>query len=100
MICNTLPSILLPLLEEFLMSSVYPPFGGPPAQLCLRCGTPRPSNVVTCVNGGTYTGTHGGQLFVSPSQYDQWGQPLALPQNTVYGTSYTPQSSSPPNNFY
>jgi hypothetical protein len=36
------------------MSSVYPPFGGPPAHLCLRCGTPLPSNSVTCVNCGTY----------------------------------------------
>src|SRR6266571_5019096 len=113
------------------MSSVYPPFGGPPAQLCLRCGTPMPSNVVTCVNcgtynpvaqpgtfsdqrqiqwgglqsqasssGGQYPGTQLGQPFVSPSQYNQWGQPPALPQNNVHGTPYTPQSSTPPNNFY
>jgi hypothetical protein len=36
------------------MSSIYPPFGGPPAKLCLRCRTPLPANVVTCVNCGTY----------------------------------------------
>ncbi len=113
------------------MSSVYPPFGGPPAQLCLRCGTPMPSHVVTCVNcgtynpvaqpgtfsdqrdiqwggvqsqasfsGGQYPVTQGGQPFVSPSQYNQWGQPPALPQNNVYGTSYASQSPPSPNNFY
>ena len=113
------------------MSSVYPPFGGPPAQLCLRCGTPLPSNVVTCMNCGTYNpvaqpgtftdqrqsqwgglqsqaafsgeqypGIQLGQPVVSPSHYNQWGQPPALPQNNVYGTPYMPQSSPPPNNFY
>jgi 3-keto-disaccharide hydrolase len=114
------------------MSSVYPPFGGPPAQLCLRCGTPLPSNVVTCVNcgtynpaaqpgifsdqrqiqwgglqsqasfsGGQYSGTLLGQPPASSSQYNQWGQPPALPQNNAYGIPYTPQSSPPPpTNFY
>ena len=100
------------------MSSVYPPFGGPPAQLCLRCGTPLPSNVVTCVNCGTYNpvaqpGTFSDQRQIqwgglqsqasfSGGQYPgtQLGQPPALPQNNAHGTSYTPQSYSPPNNFY
>jgi Domain of Unknown Function (DUF1080) len=112
------------------MSSVHPPFGGPPVQRCLRCGTPLPSNTVTCVNCGTYnpvaqpgtfsdqsqvqwgdlqsqatfngeqySGRQSGQLFVSPSQYNQWGQPSAIPQNNVYSASYAPQTS-PPNNFY
>src|SRR5215469_16382424 len=112
------------------MSSVHPPFGGPPVQFCLRCGTPLPSNSFTCghcgtynpagqpgtfsdqsqvqwgglqsqvsSNGGQYSGSSSGQLFVSPFQYNQWGQPSALPQNNVYGTSYAPQSSSP-TNFY
>jgi hypothetical protein len=112
------------------MSSVHPPFGGPPVQFCLRCGTPLPSNSVTCVhcgtynpaaqpapfpdqsqvqwgglqsqvsfNGGQYSGSSSGQPFVSPHQYNQWGQQSALPQNNDYGTSYAPQSS-PPNNFY
>jgi hypothetical protein len=50
-------------------------------------------------NGGQYSGSSSGQPFVSPPQYNQWGQQSALPQNNVYGTSYAPQSS-PPNNFY
>jgi 3-keto-disaccharide hydrolase len=50
------------------MSSIYPPYGGPPAKLCLHCGAPLPANVVTCVNCGTYnpltqpgTNSHQGQ---------------------------------------
>jgi hypothetical protein len=113
------------------MSSVYPPFGDPPVHLCLRCGTPLPSNAVTCVNCGTYNpvvqqvpfsdqsqvqwgglqsqaalnaGQYSGrpleQPFVSPTQYNQWAQSSALPQNNVYGASYTPQSHSSPNNLF
>lgn len=112
------------------MSSVHPPFGGPPVQFCLRCGAPLPSNSVTCVhcgtynpaaqtgtfsdqsqvqwgglqsqvafNGGQYSEISSGQPFVYPSQYNQWGQQSALPQNNDFGTSDAPQSS-PPNNFY
>ena len=54
------------------MSSVYPPFGGPPAQLCLRCGTPLPSNVVTCVNCGTYNPVAQPGTFSDQRQI-QWG---------------------------
>ncbi len=113
------------------MSSAYPTFGGPPAQRCLRCGTPLPPNVVTCVNcgtynpvaqpgafpeqghvqwggsqpqtsfgGGQYSESQWGQPPVSPPQNNQWGQPPAQPQNNAFGTPYTPQPSSPPNNFY
>lgn len=131
MICDTLPTELLPLVEELSMSSAYPPLGGPPAQRCMRCGSPLPPNVVTCVNcgtynpvpqtgalpdhgqvqwrgpqpqtssgGGQYSGPQWGQAPVSPSQNDQWGQPAVLPQNNTFGTAYTPQPSSSPNNFY
>jgi len=113
------------------MSSVNPPFGGPPAHLCLRCGTPLPSNSVTCVNCGTYnpviqpgtfsdqrqvqwgalqsqasfndgqySGRPSGQPSVSPSQYNQWGQPSTIPQNNVYWAPNTPQSPPSSNNFY
>lgn len=112
------------------MSSVYPPFGGPPAQRCLRCGTPLPPNVVTCVNCGTYnpvaqsggtpdqgqalwggsqqqTGYGGGQ-YSGP----QWGQaPVSPPQNNQWGqppafpqnNAYPPPPPPPPsslNNYY
>jgi hypothetical protein len=113
------------------MSSVYPPFVGPPAHLCLRCGTPLPSNIVTCVNCGTYNPVvqqvpfsaqsqvqwgglqsqaafNGGQYsgrpleqpFVSPTRNNQREQSSVLPQNNVYGASYTPQSHPPPNNLF
>jgi hypothetical protein len=113
------------------MSSVYPPFGGPQVQRCLRCGTPLSPNVITCVNcgiyntvaqpgifpdqgqvqwgglqpqnsfsDGQYLGTQWGQPSVSPLQNNQWEQSPVLPQNNGFGTPYTPQSSSPPNNFY
>jgi hypothetical protein len=100
------------------MSSVYPPYGGPPAQRCVRCGTPLPPNVVTCVNCGTYnpvtqpggsqqqtaygggqsSGPQWGQEPVSPPQNNQWGQPQppAFPQNNAYSA---PPSSSQ-NNYY
>jgi 3-keto-disaccharide hydrolase len=86
------------------MSSVYPPFGGPPAQRCLRCGTPLPSNVVTCVNCGTYNpvAQPGGSLDQGQSQWGgstaqtsysggqysgpQWGQaPVPLSQDNQWG---------------
>ncbi len=34
------------------MSSMYPPYGGPPAKRCQRCGAPLPPNVVTCTTCG------------------------------------------------
>ncbi|HEX9134106.1 MAG TPA: family 16 glycoside hydrolase [Ktedonobacteraceae bacterium] len=118
-ICDTLPTELLPLAEGSFMSSVYPPFGGPPAQRCLRCGTPLPPNVVTCVNcgtynpvaqsggsqpqtaygGGQYSGPQWGQAPVSSPQNNQWGQPPAFPQNNAYSAPPPPPPSSL-NNFY
>jgi hypothetical protein len=86
------------------MSSVYPPFGGPPAQRCLRCGTPLPPNVVTCVNCGTYNpvaqpgaspdqgqvqwGSSQPQTSFGGGQHSglQWGQaPVSPPQNNQWG---------------
>src|SRR6266581_182818 len=83
------------------MSAVYPPFGGPPAQRCLRCGAPLPPNVITCSNCGTYNpvtqpgwspdqGQSQWGRSPAPSSYDgsrysgqQWGQaPLASPEKT------------------
>ena len=56
------------------MSSVFPPFGGLPAQRCLRCGTPLPSGTVTCTNCGTYNpvvypGTFSDQRQVQWARY-------------------------------
>src|SRR6266481_2814374 len=102
------------------MSSVYPPYGGPPARRCLRCGMPLPPDVVTCTNcrthnpvgsspqqgqtpwggsspqmppaGGQYPGQQWGPSPASPSQ---WGQPAAQPH-----PSGPPQSIPSPNNFF
>ncbi len=117
MICDTLPTELLPLAEGSFMSSGYPPFGGPPAQRCLRCGTPLPPNVVTCVNCGTYNpvaqsggtpdkgqalwGESQPQTAYGGGQYSgpQWGQPPAFPQNNAYSAPPPPPPSSL-NNYY
>jgi hypothetical protein len=96
------------------MSSMYPPFGGSPAQRCLRCGTPLPPNVVTCVNCGTYNPV--AQPGASPDQGQvqwrgsqpqapfgggqysgsQWGQiPVLPPQNNQWGQpSVLPQNNT------
>jgi len=97
------------------MSSVYPPFGGTPAQLCLRCGMPLPSNVVTCVNCGTYNpaaqpGTFSdqrqiqwrglqSQASINGGQYSgtQFGQPFG--SSSQYNQSGQP-STLPQNNVY
>ncbi len=97
------------------MSSVYPPFGGSPAQRCLRCGTPLPPNVVTCMNCGTYNpvaqsglspeqgqalwGGSQPQTVSSGGQYSglQWGQtPGSAQQNNQWGQP----SDFPQNNAY
>ena len=36
------------------MSSINPPFGGPPTRRCLRCGMPLSPNVVNCGQCGAY----------------------------------------------
>ena len=113
------------------MSSVFPPFGGLPAQRCLRCSTPLPSGTVTCTNCGTYnpvvypgtltdqrqvqwagmqsqsplngiqySGIPVVQPTVPPSQFNQWGQPSSLPQNTTFGASNVPQSFASSKNYY
>jgi hypothetical protein len=82
------------------MSSAYPAYGGPPTQRCLRCGTPLPPNVVTCVNCGTYNPV--AQPGVSPEQGQiQWGG--SQPQTTFGGGQYSESqwgqtSVSPPQN--
>jgi hypothetical protein len=97
------------------MSSAYPTFGGPPAQRCLRCGTPLPPNVVTCVNCGTYNpvsqpgasseqgqvqwGGSQSQTSFGGGQYteSQWGQPpVSPPQNNQWGQP----PAQPQNNAY
>ncbi len=96
------------------MSSMYPPYWGPPAQRCLRCGTPLPPNAVTCMNCGAYNPPAqpggpaeqgwGGSSPIGngqppnspPQQSNQWGQPASVPPNNPFG----PQSMSSPNNFY
>lgn len=111
------------------MSSVYPPFGGSPAQRCLRCGTPLPPNVVTCMNCGTYNpvaqsglspeqgqalwGGSQPQAVYSGGQYSgmQWGQTPGSPQqNDQWGqpsafaqnSTYLAPPPPPPslNNYY
>lgn len=63
------------------MSSVYPPFGGSPAQRCLRCGTSLPPNVVTCMNCGTYNPV--AQSGLSPEQEQAlWGGSQAQTMNS------------------
>ncbi len=97
------------------MSSMYPPFGGSPAQRCLRCGTPLPPNVVTCMNCGTYNpvaqsglppeqgqalwGGSQAQAMYSGGQYTglQWEQTPGTPQqNNQWGQP----SAFPQNNAY
>ncbi len=97
------------------MSSVYPPFGGPSAQRCLRCGTPLPPNVVTCMNCGTYNpiAQSGGSPQQGQAQWggpqpqtaygggqsseQQWGQaPVSPPQNNQWGQP----PAFPQNNTY
>ena len=113
------------------MSSAFLPFGGLPAQRCLRCGTPLSSGTVTCTNCGAYnplvypgtltdqrqvqwggmqsqtplngiqySGIPVGQSTVSPSQFNQWGQPYSLPQDTTFGASNVPQSFVSSKNYY
>jgi hypothetical protein len=84
---------------------------------CVNCGTYNPvaqsgasleqgqvqwggSQPQTSFGGGQYSETQWGQTPVSPPQSNQWGQPTAQSQNNTFGAPYTPQSSSPPNNFY
>ena len=86
------------------MSSMYPPYGGPAAQRCLRCGTPLPPNVVNCMNCGTYNpvaqpggpaeqgqppwGGSPAQASFSSGQYagPQWEQaPISPSQNNQWG---------------
>lgn len=52
------------------------------------------------LNGGQHSGSPSGQLLVSPSQFNQWGQLSISSQNNVYGASYVSQSSPSPTNFY
>lgn len=68
------------------MSSVYPPFGGPPAQRCLRCGTPLPTNAVTCANCGTYNPAAHPDTFSDQRQV-QWGS--LQPQPSLNGNQYS-----------
>src|SRR5215469_15824622 len=96
------------------MSTGYPPYGGPPARRCLRCGMPLSPDVVTCTNCGTHNpvgsspqqgqvpwggsspqmppagGQYPGQQWgPSPASPSQWGQPAAQPHPS--GPLSTPQ---------
>lgn len=69
------------------MSSTYPPYGGPPAQYCQRCGAQLPPNVTTCMSCGAYNPP--AQSSSSPDL----GQPLwagSSPQ-TSYGSDQYPE---------
>ena len=54
------------------MSSAFSPFGGQPAQRCIRCGTPLLSDTVTCTNCGTYNPIVNPGTFSDHRQI-QWG---------------------------
>jgi hypothetical protein len=110
------------------MSSMYPSYGGPAAQRCLRCGTPLPPNVVNCMNCGTYNpvaqpggsaeqgqppwGSSPAQPSFSSGQHGgpQWEQaPISPSQNNQWGQPAafpqnnafdTPRPVSSPSNFY
>jgi len=82
------------------MSSVHPPFGGPPAQRCSRCGTHLPSNVITCVNCGAYNpipqaGTYSDQR---PTQWGGW-QPQASYNGGHYPGAQPGQPFVPPSQY-
>jgi hypothetical protein len=61
------------------MSSIYPPYGSTPAQLCQRCGRPLPPNETYCANCG---------LLNSPAQPNQAG---AQSPSGMSGSSPAPQ---------
>jgi hypothetical protein len=102
------------------MSSVYPPFGNPPAQRCQRCGTPLVPNVLTCVNCGAFNpvaqpggSAEQGQPFwggspLQPSQTpfgsgqyqgSQWGQPSVPPSQNNQWRHPQPPTFPPDNTF-
>src|SRR5215471_15584016 len=80
-------------MEEFLMSSVYPPSGASPANLCLRCGTPLPSNTVTCANCGTYNPAVQPGTFTD-QKHIQWGG--SYPQAALNGGQNSDRSMGQP----
>ncbi len=63
------------------MSSIYPPYGSAPVQLCQRCGRPLPPNEVHCKNCGLVnTPAQSNTAFAqSPSNISWGGTPPPIP---------------------
>ena len=63
------------------MSSIYPPYGSAPVQLCQRCGRPLPPNEVHCNNCGLVnTPAQSNTAFAqSPSNISWGGTPPPIP---------------------
>ena len=60
------------------MSSAFSPFGGLPAQRCLRCQDSLPFATVTCSNCGTYNPVVYPATFSDQRQV-QWGGVNTIP---------------------
>ncbi len=98
------------------MSSIYPPYGSTPAQLCQRCGRPLPPNETYCANCGLLNtpakpnnagvqspsgmswggsgSTPAPQVPFGSGQFagQQWGQSPAQPlSNAPFNSSSVPQ---------
>ena len=67
------------------MSSIYPPYGSAPVQLCQRCGRPLPPNEVYCGNCGLVNN--------SPQPGNAQAQ---LPSATPWGNTPTPPGAGQP----
>ena len=82
------------------MSSAFPPYGSLPALRCLRCGTPLPSDTVTCINCGTYNPAVYPGAFSDQRQV-QWGGVQSQPP--INGSQYSGipvgQHTAPPSQF-
>ena len=82
------------------MSSAFPPFGGLPAQRCLRCGTPLPFATVTCSNCGTYNPVVYPATFSDQRQVQWGGMQSQSPLNGIqYSGIPVGQSAVPSSNF-
>ncbi len=72
------------LLEGYSMSSIYPPYGSAPVQLCQRCSKPLPPREVYCSNCGLVnTPAQSNTAFAqSPSNMSWEGTPPPGPSGT------------------
>jgi Domain of Unknown Function (DUF1080) len=79
------------------MSSIYPPYGSAPVQLCQRCGRPLPPNEVYCSNCGLVnTPSQANYAPVQPPSGMSWG---SAPTGIGQPWRQSPVQSSPNNEF-